>query len=284
MARSEFRETDDEEQHVAGESDQQRRLIDRAGWAEYAPPESDSSKQADAPEPKEIRPDQSELKDYADAGKELRRAYDDGILKQALDAYQLDETSFRKAVECGAFMAHACEAKRWPDIDIPSRLDSLHNYVAVTTDRLESSPCDVYVDPECKPPKSGWTQGKTIAVGEWALKDNDPSHVVEVVAHEGRHRWQNDVIDGKVEHPAGEWARSGLSIARENYDPTGQSIEGYYLNELELDAESFSRVAVTAYHYESRNLSRLDAGLKLASSALKRHNLSLEEDEIEDST
>ncbi len=286
MARSEFREPDDEEQHVAlRESDQQGRLTAEAGWGGYGPPksETDSSKQADVADAQEVAPDDSGTDNRADAVKEFRRAYDHGIFKQALDAYQLDETSFRKAVESGALMAHACEAKRWPDAGILRRLDALHGYVAVTTDRLESSPCELKVDPECEPPKSGWADHKTIAVGEWALMDNDPAHVVEVVAHEGRHRWQNDVIEGKLEHPAGEWARSGLSVARENYDSTGRDASRYYLNELELDAESFARVAVAAYRYESQNLSRVHAGLKLASSALKPHNISSEEDKIEDS-
>jgi hypothetical protein len=284
MARSEFRESDDEElQATRRESDQQRRLTDRAGWGEYGPPESYSSKRVDVPDAPEVEPEDSERGDHADAMREFRRAYDDGIFKQALDAYRLDETSVRKAVECGALMAHACEAKRWPDAGILRRLDALHSYAAVMTDRLESTPCEVLVDSKCKPRQVGWTRGKKLAVAESVFLDDDPSHMVEVVAHEGRHRWQKDVIKGKLEHPAGEWARQNLALARAVYDSTGRDPDRYILNEIELDARSFARIAVAAYHYESQNLGRLHAGFKLASSALRSHNLSLEEDEVENS-
>ncbi|MGH7870571.1 MAG: hypothetical protein ACREP9_23715 [Candidatus Dormibacteraceae bacterium] len=121
---------------------------------------------------------------------------------------------------------------------------------------METSTCDALaidrgscvIDPSLLEGKDyGWSRGNEVHVGAWTLQNDDPTDVIETVAHEYRHQWQNRVIYGSLEHPGGEERRQELIQGDATY---AQDIRNgqYASNGRETDAEAFARVVSAAYN------------------------------------
>jgi len=210
-----------------------------------------------------------------------RRAYDTGQLRAALDAYPVSRESIEQAVDCGLFMAHACPKRDYSSASPEDRVKYLNSLVDVTRGVLDTETWVVARDPDLQSSDDGWMIDHAIVVNERVLNSNRPEWLIEVVAHEARHQWQLEVMQGKREHPDGEDGLRRLLLARTDYKNSDLDLtRSYWTNELEIDAESFSRAARAAYEAESLGLRRHELKSKLAEAALEGYTNSNKQDDV----
>lgn len=101
--------------------------------------------------------------------------------------------------------------------------------------------------------------GTCMLCGHYDIKDmdihlnkeliDDPDNIfecVKTVAHEARHKFQEDVLAGRVSAPIDASTREIWITAAKNYNSPASSFnnpEGYYHNPLETDARYFESIA-----------------------------------------
>lgn len=262
----EGRESSEDEPTPPSLSTSEQRRADARAWGEHS---------VDQPD-RRIANDSTESKDKT----KLHRSPEEAqTFQRALDSYRLDKVSMEKAVATGAWMAHELRDSRWLEGSMPERTEALKNFVGAATVELNGRPCEAVVDSDSHFPTYGGMNDHQIVVAEWVLESDDPALTVDTVAHEARHRWQDDVVAGRLEHPAGERAREALIQAHQEYDKTATNFRLYDLNEKELDARVYAAIATIAYHTESQNITNAHAATarRLAQFLPRLYNSSEEE-------
>ena len=165
------------------------------------------------------------------------------IREGALAGYELDPISERQAIKAGQDVSLLVDPEAWRSGDFESRLQQVRDVeVAICAGlgvQIAPATIDVGLEPGVQ---YGWSDDECVGVGAWLVEVEDPKDVIETMAHEYRHRWQLEVISGKVEHPAGDGARLGLQSGQESYVNDLADFSGmqYVNNPLELDAEAFA--------------------------------------------
>lgn len=162
---------------------------------------------------------------------------------KAFENYKLDPQSYAAAIDCGRRMAESSPRFEWARATTTERMniaDRMHTDLRETL-QIEAEPPQPDIDIE----HYGETQGASVRYRADLAQDKHPRDMVETLSHEYRHVWQEEVVDGKQEHPVGESERFKLSEASKNYD--SDDFEAYAENELELDAERFADTVYMSY-------------------------------------
>lgn len=253
-----FSELQDEDD-LPGPSELDRHRAARSTWSQIdAEPQSDDVKASRRSGAESLNPVPAPDKIME------RRIYDYGKLGAALDGTPFDDVSRGLAVETGLLMAHALYTREWAAKSTLDREDVLDNLVKVSTEVQGTGPSALLIAREADLRHGGWSNRHAMAVAEHVIENEDPRQLIEVVAHESRHQWQDAVIGGEIEHPRGASERLALADARDNYLNPEMDLEKYLLNRLELDAEAFARTVVQAFEVEDLALRKIENGQKLA--------------------
>ena len=176
-------------------------------------------------------------------------ATDDRTLEgrdRALAGYALDSVSQKQAVACGESASQYLEPEQWRAADFESRMTALRAAEEVLTTELSLQPAPAMVDLSLNDRTLGWSDGERVGIAISTLEADTPTDMLETLAHEYRHQWQQKVISGELTHPAGEAGRMSLLEGQATYQE--YDFDAYVDNALELDAEAFAREFSGAYH------------------------------------
>jgi len=88
----------------------------------------------------------------------------------------------------------------------------------------------------------------SLRIAEWLLDRDDPSDVLQTLAHENRHDMQRLMLAGRLSHPGGVAGQRELDLWKRGlaeYRPG--EVEGYVYNPVETDARAAASGVVTGY-------------------------------------
>ena len=93
----------------------------------------------------------------------------------------------------------------------------------------------------------GTSQGDIVRINNHVLAADSPRDMIETMAHEYRHQWQDQVLEGQLEHPLGWGGLTALTYGDISYKSDANWPEKYAANYRELDAEAFARTVYESY-------------------------------------
>ena len=192
---------------------------------------------------------------YTEAAAATREAADttsqseDDARARALAGYELDVSSSAQAARCGERAAQIFSPDQWRVADLSSRLSDFRTAEQVITDELSVERAPAVLDPGLTSEQDtmGWSDGERVVVAAWTVEADTPTDMLETLAHEYRHQWQQKVIDGDLVHPDGEAARAALADGKATYQT--YDFDAYVDNALELDAEAFALTVSRGYRH-----------------------------------
>jgi hypothetical protein len=165
----------------------------------------------------------------------------------ALEKFELDPESQAKASELGRQLATDFSLEEWKKSDYVGRLNQVTKASLTASSELGLPHVETNTDPYMGEDLLGTSQGDTITLNDRLLSADDPTPIVETLAHEIRHQWQKAVTEGKQEHPVGDSAFNGLVSADISYRSDAYGKWTYAANYMEVDAESFARAVSKAF-------------------------------------
>jgi hypothetical protein len=168
--------------------------------------------------------------------------------QEALDRFDLDPNSMRRATELGQALAKDMPLTRWEDENYSEREQTTRNFGLELSQKLDLAPKEPDIDPDMSPRLLGMSDGPLVRVNGGLLENGDPTQTIETVAHEYRHQWQDSVANGRLEHPEGGRDFVKLVSASKFYASDLKRESRYAHNYLEVDAEAFARAVSKAYN------------------------------------
>jgi hypothetical protein len=172
----------------------------------------------------------------------------DDFRKKALDKFDLDPESTRRATELGRLLADEMPVASWEVADYASRHQATVDLGLDLSRQLDIPPNIPNVDPDMPIDQLGTSQGDLVRLNGRLLDNPDPTDMIETIAHEYRHQWQDGVINGKIEHPVGDSELYNLVSADISYPSDRLRDAKYASNYCEVDAEAFARAVSKAYN------------------------------------
>lgn len=163
----------------------------------------------------------------------------------AMAGYRLDPASEHAAREVGREVADRLREVSWAEASLEQRRDLARDVHRDVTRVLGTE--TPALEFEGLAGAAGlWREGR-ITIDESLLSQPDAQDVIETIAHEERHAWQAEVIQGRRRHPAGREARQDLVDANDAYSQDLADFESYAANEMERDAEAFAWLTYDNY-------------------------------------
>lgn len=166
---------------------------------------------------------------------------------RALEGYELDRESAGQAADLGHKLAERDFVDHWERGTPSDRI-----YLSLEVREMAGNSLDIKALPLSFSDDMGGDLGQTtpegVKLNADLLEASDCTEAVRTVAHEYRHQWQAEVIEGSRLHPEGLSARMELMKAAENYQADRQLLDSYLNNEMELDGEAFARAVTRAYN------------------------------------
>jgi hypothetical protein len=106
-----------------------------------------------------------------------------------------------------------------------------------------------------------------VSVNESLLSADDPKELIDTIAHENEHALQDEIVEGRKQHPLGDLGKAEVELWRDGdraYDPIDLVGKGYGYNPLEVDANNAARHVIDGYN-EAREAERESLTARIAS-------------------
>jgi hypothetical protein len=167
----------------------------------------------------------------------------------ALERFQLDDESRVKATELGHQLASELPTERWADAGPETRADATRRFGADLSDRLDIPRTTPIFDDRMAARELGSSQGDQIWLNDRLKYESDPTDMIETLAHESRHQWQDAVLKGTLDHPTGDQGLTKMVEGNIFYQSDYRNSDWTYAaNYREVDAEAFARAVSRAYN------------------------------------
>ncbi len=167
---------------------------------------------------------------------------------RALDSFSLDPQSSHDAKVVGEAIAQNVPVQEWAGASVADRVrlcDSAYRDISSGMAIEAPPPMLEFALPD---ETLGFTRGRDVHYNARQLDEPSPQSVIETLAHEYRHVWQQDVLSGDRQHPLGKDGTSWLAEGQQRYDQDSDDFDDYAWNPMELDAEAFARQVSRAYN------------------------------------
>ena len=130
------------------------------------------------------------------------------------------------------------QPENWIRLEMPERLEALQELENRLAELQGRKPFEVHAQ-AMEPNQYGYYDGRALHLNEGLLTKDNPQEVVETVAHEGRHAYQQFAIEHPRVHDAKEVAYWEANM-RDYLDPSLYGFELYQNQPVELDARDYA--------------------------------------------
>ena len=168
--------------------------------------------------------------------------------QKALDAFGFDPESTQRAKALGEHLASEMPPQQWEVADEQQRDQAARDFGLELAKGLDLAPIAPILDANMPPRQLGLSRGDQVYVNRSLIENPDPSEIIQTLAHEYRHQWQDQVVKGRLEHPGGADDFFKLVSGDITYASDHERDSKYVWNRSEVDAESFAQVASSAYN------------------------------------
>ena len=166
--------------------------------------------------------------------------------------YELDRPGRAVARECGSRLAERLSTKEWRDANLEQRRQVAREFDRVIALRLGTQTPPVEFDHQMDDLGGFDPATRRITLRADLLESDDPTQLVMTLAHEQRHGWQQQVIDGHLDHPDGPSAAERLRAGEATYARDQRNFRRYIRNELERDGEKFAYLTFREFVLKQR--------------------------------
>ncbi len=170
---------------------------------------------------------------------------------EGYDLGEIDEARIQEAAEIMYDVFPEEVVANWPDLPPEIKEVFLDEYAARLSESLGIDTLDVVVDYNCEPGTLGYTNGMdgTIHINaEYINSGTDLTTILNTVAHETRHCFQQEAINHPEKYPdipqelIDCWKYEFENYVDGSYDPFG-----YAYQFIEVDARNFGEDVYNAY-------------------------------------
>ena len=167
------------------------------------------------------------------------------------DLGEIDEVRINEAAELMYEVFPEEVVSNWPDLPAETKEALLDEYAARLSESLGIDTLDVIVDYDIEPGTLGYTNGHdgTIHINaEYVNSGTDLTTILNTVAHETRHCFQQEAINHPEKYPdipqelIDRWDYENNNYIDGSYDPFG-----YAYQDIEIDARNFGEDVYNAY-------------------------------------